>query len=234
MGKTAQRRRLQCTKKAELCRACWRTHQAGYSWDRPQWGPCKVMSYFAKDSINWACAKAQFVLSYLELWKIFPILTHWTCSNHTPATSGVHPLSKRLASTSSLMQGKSYWKHIRPQLSHQFTFTCSTCKLTSGKNTTMSWSRWSSWQQMVFDTAGPGQLHPKLSVISLWSFYTLWPRLLRSGAIVTEALQSPRDHMPHSNYRSLPSPGIQVILLPLRHLRACSRIPTQLFDCTLI
>lgn len=128
------------------------------------------MSYFAKDSINWACAKAEFVLSYLELWKIFPILTHWTDSNHTPATSGVHPLSKRLASTSSLMQGKSYWKHIWPQLSHQFTFTCSTCKLTSGMNTTMSWSRWSSQQQMVFDTAGPERLYLKLSIFLFWVF----------------------------------------------------------------
>lgn len=153
------------------------------------------MSYLAKDSINWACAKAEFVLSYLELWKIFPILTHWTHSNHTPATSGVHPLSKRLASTSSLVQGKSYWKHIWPQLSHQFTFTCSTCKLTSGMNTTMSWSRWSSQQQMVFDTAGPERLYLKLCIISLLSFYTLWPHLFLSGATVTMALQSPQDQI---------------------------------------
>lgn len=184
------------------------------------------MSYFAKDSINWACAKAEFVLSYLELWKIFPILTHWTDSNHTPATSGVHPLSKRLASTSSLMQGKSYWKHIWPQLSHQFTFTCSTCKLTSGMNTTMSWSRWSSQQQMVFDTAGPERLYLN------WAFFSsefLYPPAtsFSEWSHCHYGFVVPSRPNILSTCGSLPSSNTQVILLPLRHVSAWSRVLMQ-------
>lgn len=162
-----------------------RTQEAGCSQDRPQWEPWKFMSYFAKDSINWACAKAQFVLSYFELWKIFPILNHWTCSSHTPATSGVHPLGERLASTSSLVQVKSYWKHIRPQLSHQFTFTWSTCKLTSGRNTTMSWARCSSSQQMVcLRLQDQGSFAPNRAFFLLHIFAQSW-------ALATKVSQSP-------------------------------------------
>lgn len=73
---------------------------------------------------------------------------------------------------------------------------------------------------MVFDIAGTGQLRPKLSIISLLRFYTLRPHLLGSGAIVAKGLQSPRDHTPHSICMSLPSPNVQVTLLPLRHLSA--------------
>lgn len=48
---------------------------------------------------------------------------------------------------------------------------------------------------MVFDTAGPERLYLKLRIISLLSFYTLWPHLLLSGATVIMALQSPQDQM---------------------------------------
>lgn len=81
-------------------------------------------------------------------------------------------------------------------------------------------SRWSSLQQMVFDTVGPGWLHPNLSIISLFHLYTLWTHLFGGGAIVAKVLQSPQDYMPHLTYRSLPSPNMHVILLLLRHLVA--------------